>query len=78
MSQSTSPPLEDLINRLRDAASEAPASLFEAMRPVLDGFFEQFQLVPRREYEAQLASLEKLEEKVGRLEARIVELERNH
>ena len=78
MSQTGSPPLEDLINRLRTAASEAPASLFESMRPVLVGFFEQFQLVPRREYEAQLASLEKLEEKVGRLEARIAELERNH
>ena len=78
MSQTTSPPLEDLFNRLRAAASEAPASLFETMRPVLDGFFEQFQLVPRREYEAQLASFEKLEAKVGQLEARIAELERDH
>ena len=76
MSQTTSPPIEDLINRLRAAASDAPASLFEAIRPVLDGFFQQFQLVPRREYEAQLASFEKLEEKVGQLEARIAELER--
>lgn len=78
MSQTTSPPLEDLISRLRSAASEAPASLFETMRPVLNRFFEQFQLVPRREYEAQLASFEKLEEKVSQLEARIAELERDH
>jgi BMFP domain-containing protein YqiC len=48
------------------------------MRPVLDGFFEQFQLVPRREHDAQLASLTKLEEKVGQLEARITELERDN
>jgi BMFP domain-containing protein YqiC len=78
MSQTGSPPLEDLINRLRTAASEAPASLFESMRPVLDGFFEQFQLVPRREYDAQIAALEKLEDKVSRLEARISELEQDH
>ena len=76
MSQTSSPPLEALFNRLRAALGEAPESLFEGMRPVLDGFFEQFQLVPRREYDAQLASLEKLEEKVSNLEARIAELER--
>ena len=78
MSQTTSPPLEDLINRLRSALGDAPASLFEGLRPVLDGFFQQFQLVPRSEYDAQLASLKKLEDKVGHLEARIAELERGH
>ncbi len=76
MSQTTSPPLETLLNRLRAAAGEAPESLIERMRPVLDGFFEQFQLVPRREYDAQLAQLERLEGKVSQLEARISELER--
>ena len=76
MSQTSNPPLEDLMRRLRDALGEAPASLLDGMRPVLDGFFQQFQLVPRREYDAQLASLTALEDKVGRLEARIEELER--
>ena len=76
MSQTSNPPLEDLMKRLRDALGEAPASLLDGMRPVLDGFFQQFQLVPRREYDAQLASLTALEDKVGRLEARIEELER--
>ena len=76
MSQTSSPPLDDLMKRLRDALGEAPASLLDGMRPVLDGFFQQFQLVPRREYDAQLASLTALEDKVGRLEARIEELER--
>lgn len=78
MSQTSSPPLEDLINRLRGALGDAPASLLEGIRPVLDGFFQQFQLVPRREYDAQLASLKKLEDTVDQLEARIAELERSH
>ena len=77
MSQTSSPPLDDLMKRLRDALGEAPASLLDGMRPVLDGFFQQFQLVPRREYDAQLASLSALEDKVGRLEERIAELERD-
>lgn len=76
MSQTTREPLDALLSRLRAVVGEAPESLIDRMRPVLDGFFEQFQLVPRREYDAQLASLEKLEEKVGQLEARISELER--
>jgi BMFP domain-containing protein YqiC len=78
MSQTTREPLDALLNRLRTVAGEAPESLIDRMRPVLDGFFEQFQLVPRREYDAQLASLTKLEEKVGQLEARISELERGN
>ncbi len=78
MSQASSPPLEDLINRLRGALGDAPTTLFEGMRPVLEGYFQQFQLVPRHEYDSQLASLEKLEDRVGHLEARIAELERDH
>jgi BMFP domain-containing protein YqiC len=78
MSQTTSPPLEDLMSRLRSTLGDAPASLFDGMRPVLDGFFQQFQLVPRREYDAQLASFATLEDKVSHLEARIAELERGH
>ena len=78
MSQPTSPPLEALLNRLRAAAGDAPESLIERFRPALDGFLEQFQLVPRREYDAQVTSIEKLEGKVSQLEARIAELERGH
>ncbi len=77
MNQTSSTPLDTLISRLREnLGSLAPDSLFERMRPVLDGFFDQFQLVPRREYDAHLEQMAKLEESVRRLEERIAELER--
>ena len=77
MSQTSSTPLDTLIGRLRDALGGlAPDAAFERMRPVLDGFFEQFQLVPRHEYDAHLASMAKLERTVSELEDRIADLER--
>lgn len=70
-------PLDSLFAGLRDAFGEiAPENLGNRLKPVLDGFFEQFQLVPRRDYDAHLATLTRLEETVNRLEARIAELER--
>ena len=73
-----SSPLENLFARLRETLGElAPEPLLRRMQPVLEGFFEQFQLVPKREYDAHLASLSRLEHTVAELEARISELERN-
>lgn len=78
MNQTASNPLETLFARLRESLGElAPEPLLERMKPVLNGFFEQFQLVPRREYDAHLATLRRLEETVSRLEERISELERS-
>ena len=77
MNQRAQTPLDSLFAGLRDALGEiSPENLKNRVRPVLDGFFEQFELVPRREYDAHLASLARLEETVSRLEARITELER--
>ena len=76
MNQSHQNPLENLFAGLRDALGDiAPENLGNRLRPVLDRFSEQFQLVPRRDYDAHLALLERLEETVSRLEARITELE---
>jgi BMFP domain-containing protein YqiC len=78
MTDTTATPLESLFSRLRDALGElAPEPLFDRMKPVIEGFLTQFQLVPKREYEAHMATLERLEDTVADLEARIAELERN-
>ncbi|MGE0621770.1 MAG: accessory factor UbiK family protein [Pseudomonadales bacterium] len=69
MNQHAQTPLETLLGRL-------PESLRQRVRPVLDGFLEEFELVPRRDYDAHLATLARLEETVRRLESRIGELER--
>jgi BMFP domain-containing protein YqiC len=77
MSQTSSNPLDTLIGRLRESLSGlAPEAALERMRPVLDGFFDQFQLVPRRDYDAYLEKVTKLEEAVHQLEDRIADLER--
>jgi len=71
-----SQPLDALFTGLKDAFDDiAPDNLGNRLRPVLEGFFEQFQLVPRRDYDAHLAALARLEATVSRLEARISELE---
>jgi len=70
--------LEALFARLREALGElAPEALLNRMKPVLEGFFEQFQLVPKREYEAHMRTLARLEDTVSELEARISDLERD-
>ena len=75
--QEQRPPLDALLEGLRESLRElAPETLGERMRPVLDDFFDAFELVPKREYDAQLEALSRLEQTVGELEARISELER--
>ena len=69
-------PLEALFKRLRETLGElAPDPLMSQMRPVVEGFFEQFQLVPKRDYDAHIGKLQRLEVTVADLEARIAELE---
>lgn len=76
MNQRAQTPLEALLAGLRDAFGEiAPDNLGNRLKPVLEKFFEQFELVPRRDYDAHLAALARLEETVSRLESRISELE---
>lgn len=78
MNETARNPLESLLVRLRDTLADAtPEPLANRIRPVLEGFFEQFQLVPKREYDAQLAALTRLEQTVADLEARIDQLERS-
>ena len=74
----TANPLEGLLARLQETLGElTPEPLLNRMKPVLEGFFEQFQLVPKREYDAHLDKLGRLEEAVTQLEARIGELEQH-
>lgn len=78
MDEPTQHPMETLFARLADTLGElAPEPLLARMRPVLEGFFEQFQLVPKREYDAHMATLRRLEETVIELEARVSGLEQD-
>lgn len=71
-------PLEALFANLRDSLGDlAPESFLNRMKPVLERFLEQFQLVPKREYDAHMAKLTRLEDTVAQLEVRIAELERD-
>lgn len=77
MNQRAETPLDTLLAGLRDALGEiSPENLRKRVRPVLDRFLDEFELVSRRDYDAHLATLARLEETVSRLEARIGELER--
>ena len=74
---STETPEESLFARLRESMADlAPDAVLEQMRPVIERFTAQFELVPKRDYDAHLATLGRLEATVGDLEARIAELER--
>jgi BMFP domain-containing protein YqiC len=72
--------IESLVARLTDALraalpSDLPGDLRERLRPMVESAIEQAQLVPREEFERQLALLERLEEQARRLEARLAVLE---
>jgi uncharacterized protein HemX len=70
-------PLEALLANLRDTLGDlAPEPLLNRMKPALERFLEQFQLVPKREYDTHMAKLSQLEDTVAQLEVRIAELER--
>ena len=77
-SNTASDPLEALFARLRETLGDlTPEPLLNRMKPVVQGFLEQFQLVPQREFQAHLANLERLEATVAELEQRLSKLEQN-
>jgi BMFP domain-containing protein YqiC len=68
--------MDDLFERLRQTLGDlTPEPLLNRMKPVVEGFFESFQLVPQREFDAHLANLQRLEATVAELEQRIRALE---
>ena len=78
MNDRTRNPLDALLERLRSALGDlAPEPLLNRIQPVMENFLEQFQMVPKRDYEAHMAALKRLEVTVSDLEARIVELEQD-
>ena len=77
-SNTGSDPLEALFARLRETLGDlTPEPLLNRMKPVVQGFLEQFQLVPQREFQAHLTNLERLEDTVAELEQRLSKLEQN-
>ena len=77
-SNTASDPLEALFARLRETLGDlTPEPLLNRMKPVVQGFLEQFQLVPQREFQAHLANLDRLEATVAELEQRLSKLEQN-
>lgn len=73
--------LQDILPTRGPSATMAPEGLVrdavEGLRPALNGFLTEFELVPRRELEGYLASVERLRQTVSNLEARIADLEQS-
>ena len=69
--------LNDLAARLSALGAAPPAKDLEKnARALLGGLFTQLDLVPREEFEVQAALLEKAQQRLLALEARIAELEK--
>jgi polyhydroxyalkanoate synthesis regulator phasin len=74
--ESSTNPLDELIARIRQTLGDlAPEPLLNRLKPVVEDFLGQFQLVPQREFQAHLEQLHQLESTVSKLEARIRTLE---
>ena len=72
----TQQPVDTLFSRLGEALGElAPEPLLDRMKPVIERFLGQFQLVPKHEYDVHMSSLARLEETVAALEKRLDRLE---
>ena len=72
----TEQPLDTLLTRLREALGElTPEPLLQRMKPVVESFLSQFQLVPKHEYDAHMKAIDRLEQTVAALEKRIDSLE---
>lgn len=70
-------PADTLIARIRDVLGGlTPEPLMEHLTTMLEGFFEQFQLVSKRDLEGHIASIEQLKSTIADLERRMAELER--
>ncbi len=71
-------PADTLIARIRDVLGGlTPEPLMERLTTMLEGFFEQFQLVSKRELEGHIANIEQLKSTIADLERRMAELERS-
>ena len=67
-------PIEALLQGIRSLFDASPAT-DDQLQSMVEGFFKQFQLVPKRQFDGHLTTLEKLEATVAQLEDRIRELE---
>ena len=71
-----STPADTLMARIRDVLGGlTPEPLMERLNAMLEGFFEQFQLVSKRELEGHISNIEQLKRTVADLERRMAELE---
>jgi ubiquinone biosynthesis accessory factor UbiK len=69
--------LEDLGERLSEAARRSPAADLEKnLRALLGAFFDRFDVVLREDFDVQRRLLERAQSKLAALEARVGELER--
>jgi len=70
------PALEDLGERLSEAARNSPAhDLEKNLRALLAAFFDRFDVVLREDFDVQRKLLERAQAKLTALEARVAELE---
>jgi BMFP domain-containing protein YqiC len=68
--------LDELGARLSAAVRDSPVQDIEKnLRALLVSFFDRFDLVPREDFEVQKRLLERAQDKLAALEARVAELE---
>lgn len=73
----TEKPIDELSARIRDFLATSPARDMEKnIRVLLGGFFSRLDLVSREEFDVQAKVLARTREKLGQLEARLAELEK--
>jgi len=79
--------LDDVIDTLRSRLAETLSALMpdrpiddltDRIEPIIQGALERLELVPRAAFDAQVAALERLKERLATLEQRIADLERRH
>lgn len=76
-------PLPDALRAVADRVAEAVSALLPGTPPdlrarlesVVDATLSRLDLVPREEYERQLAALARLEDALRRVESRLADLE---
>ena len=74
--------VDDFANKIKDIMPESLKSSKEEMQKTLksgaEGVLQKLDLVSREEYDIQVALLNKCQEKINELEAKISELETNN
>jgi BMFP domain-containing protein YqiC len=69
--------IDELSSRIRDFLATSPARDVEKnIRVLLGGFFSRLDLVSREEFDVQAKVLARTREKLGQLEARLADLEK--